>query len=121
MPQRPLESLGAIVRKRRDQYKLREVAHEIGISTATLMRVEAGRIPDLATFAKICKWLKMDPREFLEIDKTAEKVKSENADSRLLSISAHFRIDRTPNGKTVKALAQMLLAAARSQPRAGED
>jgi transcriptional regulator with XRE-family HTH domain len=121
MPQRPLESLGAIVRERRGQHKLREVAREIGISAATLMRVEAGRIPDLATFGKICKWLKMDPREFLGVDKTTEKDENEKANSTLLSISAHFRFDRTPNSKTVKALAQMLLVAARTQPTAHED
>lgn len=121
MTQRPLESLGAIVRERRGQRKLREVAREIGISAATLMRIEAGRVPDVATFAKACKWLKMDPSEFLGFDRANVKKGNEQTKTGLLSFSAHFRLDKTPHSKTVKALAQMLLLAARTQPTANED
>src|SRR5271165_384902 len=55
MPRRPIESLGALVRKKRGTKKLRETAREIEIGPATLMRVESGRIPDLDTFGKLCK------------------------------------------------------------------
>jgi transcriptional regulator with XRE-family HTH domain len=61
MPRRTLGSLGAMVREKRGTRKLRDVAAEIGIGPATLMRVEAGRIPDVGTFGKICRWLGVDP------------------------------------------------------------
>ena len=40
---------------------------EIGVSPATLSQVEAGKLPDLLTFRKICVWLKIDPAELLDI------------------------------------------------------
>ncbi len=121
MPQRPLESLGAIVRERRGRRKLREVAEEIGISPPTLMRVEAGRIPDLGTFGKICLWLEIDPREFLGTDKVEKQKETGKNTSGALTVAAHFKLDKTPNSKTVQALAEMLLLAAKVQPRSRED
>ena len=118
MPRRPLESLGATVRKRRSDKKLRETAREIGVSAATLMRVESGRIPDVGTFGKICKWLKMDPSIFLGTEQPSETPGATKANaSSVLTVSAHFRADQTPKPKTVQALAQMVLYAMKSQPR----
>ena len=45
-----IEQLGAELKQERGKRGLREVAAEIGISTATLSRIEAGRQPDLETF-----------------------------------------------------------------------
>ncbi len=106
MPKKPLESLGAIVREKRGTRKLRETAQEIGISPATLLRVEAGRIPDVETFGKLCKWLKKDPNEFLG---TTQPTPS------FLSVSVHFKADKNPNSETVNALAKMVLLAVASQ------
>jgi transcriptional regulator with XRE-family HTH domain len=116
MPRKPLESLGSAVRARRHQRKLREVAREIGIGTATLMRVEGGRIPDVETFGKICRWLRVDPGTFLGFEPNREPVPATIATPPdVLSISAHLRADQTPTAATVHALAQMLLLAARTQ------
>jgi|SRR6267142_456606 len=116
MPQKPLESLGALLRERRGSKKLREVAAEIGIGAATLLRVESGRIPDVATFGKICKWLELDPGVFLGIElKTAQKRKVSSSPSGTLEVSAHLRADRTARPETIKALAQMILVAANTQ------
>lgn len=54
--------LGKIIRKYRvtSELTLREVGKEIGISAATLMRVEEGRDPDGSTVAKILAWLFQD-------------------------------------------------------------
>ena len=64
MPRRTLESLGALVKTKRGGKKLREVAKEIGIGAATLMRIENGRTPDIGTFGKIyangLKWIRMN-------------------------------------------------------------
>jgi transcriptional regulator with XRE-family HTH domain len=57
--------LGALLRDRRGGRGIREVSKEIGISPATLTRVEAGRLPDLLTFRKISEWLKVNPAELL--------------------------------------------------------
>jgi transcriptional regulator with XRE-family HTH domain len=40
-----------------NELKLRDIAGEIGISAATLMRLEAGRVPDGETLAKVLVWL----------------------------------------------------------------
>jgi transcriptional regulator with XRE-family HTH domain len=112
MPKLSLSNLGAMVRKKRGEAKLRDTAKVIGISPATLMRVENGRIPDVATFGKICLWLKVNPGDFFGY-------KQEGAGSQTssppLSISAHFKADRTPKQETVNALANMLLIAIQSQ------
>lgn len=44
---------------------LRETAKEIGISSATLSRVERGKEPSLLNFVKLCKWLEVDPGPIL--------------------------------------------------------
>lgn len=51
--------LGEVIRKWRvmNELDLRTVASEIGISAATLMRLEQGRTPDGDTLAKVLAWL----------------------------------------------------------------
>lgn len=51
--------LGTVIRKYRvnSELSLREVGKEIGISAATLMRLEQGRDPDGQTLAKVLAWL----------------------------------------------------------------
>jgi transcriptional regulator with XRE-family HTH domain len=118
MTKRPLESLGVIVREKRAQRKLRETATEIGIGPATLMRVESGRIPDVETFGKICKWLKKDPAEFLGFDVGLRKAVP--MEQPISTIAAHFKADKTPKPETVKALVQMVLIAMSTQPGLSE-
>jgi transcriptional regulator with XRE-family HTH domain len=116
MPPRPLESLGALVRERRKSRKLREVASEIGISAATLLRVEGGKIPDVATFGKICNWLQMDPGIFLGFAEQKLKTRtSHGVQDHLTHVSAHMRTDATAHQTTLQALAQMILLARNSQ------
>ena len=47
---------------------VREFAREIGISAATLSRIERGKLPDIETFGKLCSVLKLDPADILEIE-----------------------------------------------------
>lgn len=110
MPKRTLESLGILVRKRRGTRKLRETANEIGIGPATLLRIESGRIPDVLTFGKICKWLSIDPAEFL-----GTEIGPGRAQPRHLVASAHMKVDQNPQPETIKALAEMILLAANAQ------
>lgn len=116
MPTRKLSSLGALVRKKRGDRKLRETAHDIGIGPATLMRVENGRIPDIETFGKLCKWLGLDPGSFLGFEREESSRSSQLASSDPpVSLSAHFRAEQTPQPATVNALAKMILLAVSSQ------
>lgn len=111
MPKMPLESLGALVRERRGARKLRETAAEIGIGASTLLRVEGGRVPDVSTFGKICKWLGLAPGAFLG---TEESSKGGGFGNRLL-VSAHMKVDQTQKPETIRALAEMILLAANAQ------
>ena len=81
---------------------VREVAREIGISPATLSRVENGRVPDLETFQKICSWLKVDPGTFLGFRPTSTPA----AEARV-----HFRKEGALKPRTAKALAELIQLA----------
>jgi transcriptional regulator with XRE-family HTH domain len=116
MPRRTLESLGTIVRERRGNRKLREAAKDIGISPATLMRVESGRIPDVGTFGKICAWLGIDPGSFLGFEgEAAGQTPAITSETTSISISAHLKADQLPQPETVRALATLILLAAKTQ------
>lgn len=92
---------------------MREVAQEIGISAATVMRIENGRTPDLETFGKVCRWLGTDPGDFLGFAPAG----AESAGEPPVRVSAHFRLERLPLPETANALARMLLfIAAREKP-----
>ena len=114
MAQAKLGSLGNDVRKHRENKTLRDAAHDIGISAATLMRVEAGRVPDVETYGKLCTWLGVDPGSYLGIKRASGNV-SEDASSAHMVVSAHFKADRLPDPSTVTALASMIMFAVKSQ------
>lgn len=116
MPRRTLGSLGTLVREQRGSRKLREVAREIGIGAATLMRVENGRIPDVSTFGKLCNWLGLDPGSFLGFEESSTKSVAREQERSEQVVAAHLRIDRLPQLETAQALARMILLAARTQP-----
>ncbi len=109
MARRTLATLGPMVKERRGERKLRDVAQEIGIGPATLMRVENGRIPDVGTFGKLCHWLGVEPGTFLGF----ENARRQEAP---LAVSAHLKADQAPKQATVNALAQMILFASQRQP-----
>ena len=77
----------------------------IGISPATLSRVENGHLPDIANFRKICQWLEIDPAAVLGFD------------TDLMNrpvVSVHFRKSGTMPLETGAALAEMIQAAHRA-------
>ena len=112
---KPIEALGGLVRKRRGTRTLREVAMTIDVSAATLLRIESGRIPDVETFGKICRWLELDPGVFLGSQPASGAPPA--ALPAQVQVSAHFRAERAPRQETISALAAMLLFAARAQQR----
>ena len=106
MPTPSVKSLGALVAKKRGPLGVRAAAAQIGISAATLSRVENGQLPDLENFGKICRWMKIDPATILGVDTAA-------AEGRPVA-SGHFRKGRTMELETARALAEMILAAQRA-------
>lgn len=59
-------ALAQQLRDRRADARLsvRRAADDAGLSFMTLSRVEAGSQPDLATFLKLCAWLRLPPETF---------------------------------------------------------
>jgi len=107
--------LGAMLRDRRGGRGIREVAQEIGISAATLTRVEGGRLPDIATFQKMCSWLKVNPAEILDLP---TEMKTTSTDP--LVAAVHLRADQTLPESAASDLAQLIVVAHRELARRAE-
>jgi len=90
------------------------VAAEIGISSATLSRVESGKLPDLLTFRKLCTWLKVDPATILEIP---EEHGSQLSDAPTPAAAVHLRADVLLTPEAAGDLAHLILAAQRELAR----
>ena len=104
-----LQNLGTIVRRKRGNSGLREVARAIGTSPATLSRVEAGKMPDITTFGKLCKWLEVDPAQLLGIEGSGVGLTQENSETAVAHLRANKELDR----KTAQALASVIIKAQR--------
>src|ERR1700690_3821773 len=104
--------LGAMLRDRRGGRGIREVAQEIGISAATLTRVEGGRLPDLATFQKMCLWLKVNPSEILDLP-----IQQSATPTETLVAAVHLRADQTLPEIAATDLARLILVAQRELTR----
>ena len=107
MPKLTLHNLGTMVRERRGDRGLREVAKLIATSPATLSRIEGGKMPDLTTFGKLCKWLEVDPAELLGISALREGSSSSE------TAAAHLRAEREIDPATASALAHVIIRAQR--------
>jgi transcriptional regulator with XRE-family HTH domain len=99
-----LESLGQMISDKRGRLGIRAAAQEIGISSATLSRVENGHLPDLENFQKICRWLGVEMSSVVGAPAIATP-----------SIArVHFKKKPTVKQETAHALAEMILAAQRA-------
>ena len=99
-----LKSLGRLVARKRGKVGVRATARAIGVSPATLSRVENGQLPDLGNFTKLCRWLELDPASVLGFDPA-------NRDRP--TVAVHFRGRRTMDVNTGAALQDLILAAQR--------
>jgi transcriptional regulator with XRE-family HTH domain len=109
----PIEELGKLVARKRGGRGIRATAAEIEVSPATLSRVENGHLPDLATFAKICRWLGVDPARFLGVNTQDTAVAPKRA-------VAHFRKKSTVSPETATSLGALILAAQRARQARSE-
>lgn len=96
-----IELLAENILRKRSIKGVREAAKEIGVSSATLSRVENKKVPDLATFGKICAWLGEDPSIYLGLTeaKPAPRVR------------VHFKKESAISPASAKALSEMILLA----------
>jgi transcriptional regulator with XRE-family HTH domain len=97
-----LESLGQLISEKRGRQGIRAAAQEIGISPATLSRVENGHLPDLENFQKICRWLGIEMATVVG----APAIATSGVVARV-----HFKKKPTVKKETAHALAEMILAA----------
>jgi transcriptional regulator with XRE-family HTH domain len=101
----PIEELGRLIAIKRGSRGVRAAAADVGTSPATLSRVENGHMPDLETFAKICRWLEKDPREFLGLEHSVDSSRQ---------AVVHFRKKKTVAPETAVALGELILGAQRA-------
>lgn len=104
----PIEELGRLISRKRGARGIRAAAADADVSPATLSRVENGHLPDLATFAKICRWLEVDPAQFLGITRDDAPAPAKRA-------VAHFRKKSTVSPETATSLGALILAAQRAR------
>lgn len=110
-----IEQLGPMLRERRGSRGIRAIAAEIGISIATLSRVETGKQPDLDTFSKICQWLSIDPSEVLGGGIPVDRNDEDNSTLATRSgVFAHFRAEKAMKPETAQHLGALILAVQRA-------
>ncbi len=97
------ELLASMIKNKRGAKGLRAAAAEIGqVSTATLSRIEQGKVPDIDTFIRICKWLQVSADTF-----TADQQKVDAATNKDLAV-AHLRADRALSQEVIAMLVKMI-------------
>src|SRR5262245_38834257 len=104
--------LAKLVKAKRGDKGLREVAEEIGdISPSTLSRIEGEKVNDMAssTFVQVCDWLEVSPSELIR-----EAKDSSPPDIDLLeSIDLQLRAAKDLDSTTARMLSEMFKAAYR--------
>jgi transcriptional regulator with XRE-family HTH domain len=97
------ELLAGMLRTKRSDKGLRAVAEEIGgVSAATLSRIEQGKIPDVDTFIRICKWLNVSTDTFIEGNKKKKTVSNKE------QVVAHLRADKELSKDSVNMLIKLI-------------
>lgn len=95
-----IDGLAERIQQRRLGKGIREAAKEVGVSPATLSRVENGKIPDLETFGKICAWLGDDPAIYLGLKPPVMAAPR---------AQVHFKKGSAIEQDSAKALSEMIL------------
>lgn len=105
--------LATMLKAKRGKQGLRTVAEEIGeVSVATLSRIEQGKVPDVDTFIKICRWLEVPTDTFVLREEEAESATNQQ------TIVAHLRADRELDTETIQMLVKLVnLAYSTKSPR----
>ena len=108
--------LATMIKKKRGSMGLRDTAEEIGgISATTLSRIEQGKVPDVDTFLKVCRWLEMAPEKFATEPVRGSR-KGETELSHQEVVVTNLRADKTLDKEVMKALVEMIQVAYRFKP-----
>lgn len=97
-----IQQLAQRIQERRAGKGIREAAKEVGVSPATLSRIENGHVPDLETYRKICLWLEEDPALFLGFKPESTGISTARV---------HFKKGAAIKPDSAKALSEMILLA----------
>ena len=95
--------LASMIKSKRGKKGLRDTADEIEISAATLSRVEQGNLPDVETFLRLCKWLKVSTDTFVSGTKKSESEISEKE-----KLVYQLRSSRELDSDTINAMIGMV-------------
>jgi transcriptional regulator with XRE-family HTH domain len=96
--------LAGMLKSKRADKGLRATANEIGgISIATLSRLEQGKVPDVDTFMRICKWLDV-PTDYFSENSQHISVPESNK-SRII---AHLRAERELGSDTIDTIVKLI-------------
>ena len=98
-----IEALAERIKQRRAGMGVRETAKNVGVSPATLSRVENGKVPDLDTFGKICAWLGDDPSIYLGLTPTTTAGQPQ--------AQVHFKKGAAIKQDSAVALSEMIMLA----------
>jgi transcriptional regulator with XRE-family HTH domain len=100
------ERLGQEVVRKRGSMGIRAAAGEIGISPATLSRVERGHLPDSRRLGMICMWLGIEPGEIIGHGRSQGM-------SGMPAVQIGFKKGQAFRSQTAKSLAKLIVAAHR--------
>jgi transcriptional regulator with XRE-family HTH domain len=117
--------LGEYVRRKRQDEKLslREVARKVGVSAATLSRIENGiGMPDSATLARLASWLGVPLERLMKgafLSGAKPDAASQSPEPVIYYptepvpdiVEAHLRADRNLRPETARALAELFRVA----------
>ena len=101
--------LATAVREKRGDAGVRAASKEIGdVSPSTLSRIEQGRLPDLDTYMKLCRWMGVTPTYFaLAVAGDADDEKAPPVPLPEQFIM-HLKADQTLKPDTRQALATLI-------------
>ena len=97
------ELLAGMLKNKRAEKGLRTVAQEIGgVSFATLSRIEQGKVPDVDTFIRICKWLDVPTDTFIIGNSNTKTISTKE------QVVYHLRAERELSKDVINTLIKMI-------------
>jgi len=114
-----LKELGELIRTRRKEEQLTQsqAAKKIGISAATLSRLErydeGSPASDVATLSKVTRWLGVPLADYMasELEEDIQQRIRQHRGNTPALVEAHLRADRRLDTKTAAALSELFRAA----------
>ncbi len=91
------------------------MAEEIDVSAPTLSRIEQGKVPDVDTFLKVCRWLGVPPEKFaVEAIPVTKRTAQESTRDIVIS---NLRADKELSKDTINVLVDVIEMAYKFKPK----